>query len=67
MMNFLNHKQEELHLAMMEVPAELILSCCPDMQVDADSVTCLRSVLMKPEQQDWLDPIMHILEASAAA
>jgi tyrosine decarboxylase/aspartate 1-decarboxylase len=64
---FARAASNELHLAMMEVPTELVLSCCPDMQVDADSVTCLRSVLMKPEQQDWLDPIMHILEASAAA
>jgi len=55
-----------LHLAMMEVPIELVSSCLPEMNADAESVTCLRSVLMKPEHQEWLDPIMRILEACAA-
>lgn len=55
-----------LHLAMMEVPVELVLLALPDMPAEAESVTCLRSVLMKPEQQEWLDRIMHILEACAA-
>jgi glutamate/tyrosine decarboxylase-like PLP-dependent enzyme len=57
---------QELHLAMMEVPVELVISATPGMDADAESVTCLRSVLMKPEHQDWLDRIMHILEACAA-
>jgi glutamate/tyrosine decarboxylase-like PLP-dependent enzyme len=57
---------QELHLAMMEVPVELVTSGTPGMDADAESVTCLRSVLMKPEHQDWLDRIMHILEACAA-
>jgi tyrosine decarboxylase/aspartate 1-decarboxylase len=57
---------QELHLAMMEVPVELVSSCTPGMDIDAESVTCLRSVLMKPEHQDWLDRIMRILEACAA-
>ncbi len=58
--------EQELHLAMMEVPVELVASCVPAMATDAASVTCLRSVLMKPEHQDWLDRIMRILEACAA-
>ena len=63
---FARASDQELHLAMMEVPVELVKSCNPEMKVDAESVTCLRSVLMKPEHQDWLDRIMHILEACAA-
>ncbi len=58
--------EQELHLAMMEVPVALVASCVPAMATDAASVTCLRSVLMKPEHQDWLDRIMRILEACAA-
>ena len=58
--------EQELHLAMMEVPVELVASGVPAMAADAASVTCLRSVLMKPEHQDWLDRIMRILEACAA-
>ena len=63
---FARAADQELHLAMMEVPVDLVKSCSPEMKVDAESVTCLRSVLMKPEHQDWLDRIMHILEACAA-
>jgi glutamate/tyrosine decarboxylase-like PLP-dependent enzyme len=58
--------EKELHLAMMGVPIELVSACAPDMKADAESVTCLRSVLMKPEHGEWLDPIMRILEECAA-
>lgn len=58
--------EKELHLAMMQVPVALVAASIPEMQNDADSVTCLRSVLMKPEHQAWLDQIMQILEACAA-
>jgi len=58
--------EKELHLALMEVPVALVTASVPEMQTDADSVTCLRSVLMKPEHQRWLDQIMQILEACAA-
>ncbi|MDA0707319.1 MAG: aminotransferase class I/II-fold pyridoxal phosphate-dependent enzyme [Proteobacteria bacterium] len=56
-----------LHLAMMEVPATIVAAYLPSATVDSRSVTCLRSVLMKPEHGDWLDRIMQLLEASAAA
>ena len=36
-----------------------------DMQADTEVVTCLRSVLMKPEHEDWVDRITALLEASA--
>ena len=29
---------------------------------DQDMITCLRSVLMKPEHGDWIDRIVSILE-----
>ncbi|MGI9271407.1 MAG: pyridoxal phosphate-dependent decarboxylase family protein [Woeseiaceae bacterium] len=64
---FARAADKDLHLALMEVPIEMVLSSMPDLQADAESVTCLRSVLMKPEQQEWLGRIMHILEACAAA
>ena len=32
------------------------------MERDADTVTCLRSVLMKPEHSEWLDHIWGILD-----
>ncbi len=64
---FARAADNNLHLSMIEVPAVLVSSCLPTLRVDAESVTCLRSVLMKPEHKDWLDRIMRILEASAAA
>jgi glutamate/tyrosine decarboxylase-like PLP-dependent enzyme len=57
----------DLHLAMMEVPSAIVAAYLPAARIDSESVTCLRSVLMKPEHRDWLDRIMQLLEASAAA
>ena len=37
-----------------------------DMEVNTATVTCLRSVLMKPEHGEWLDQIMGILERAAS-
>jgi glutamate/tyrosine decarboxylase-like PLP-dependent enzyme len=57
---------DELHLAMIELPAAIVRRYVPDMAHNSDTVTCLRSVLMKPEHRDWLDPIMSILERAAS-
>jgi hypothetical protein len=35
----------------------------PGIWANTDTVTCLRSVLMKPEHDAWLERIMEILEA----
>jgi glutamate/tyrosine decarboxylase-like PLP-dependent enzyme len=56
-----------LHLSMMEVPAAIVSAYLPAARIDSESVTCLRSVLMKPEHRDWLDRIMRLLETSATA
>ena len=57
--------KKELHLAMIELPVELVCSYLPELDANAESVTCLRSVLMKPEHRDWLDRIVSILEECA--
>ncbi len=59
--------REDLHLALIELPAEFVQAVVPDMKVDAETVTCLRSVLMKAEHADWVDRIMAILERSLAS
>ena len=51
--------------AMIELPVELVSRFAPGLEANAETVTCLRSVLMKPEHADWLDQIMTILEAAA--
>jgi hypothetical protein len=35
------------------------------VEVDTESVACLRSVLMKPEHEEWVERITALLEASA--
>ena len=37
------------------------------MERDAERITCLRSVLMKPAHREWIDPIWRILLESADA
>jgi len=54
--------ERDLHLALAEFPTELVRSYVPDLEPDSDTVTCLRSVLMKPEHLDWVDRIAEILD-----
>ena len=37
------------------------------MKEDRTSLTCLRSVLMKPEHRDWIDRIWNILSDATDA
>jgi tyrosine decarboxylase/aspartate 1-decarboxylase len=54
--------EDNLHLALIELPAAMLRTYAPDIRATTDTVTCLRSVLMKPEHGEWLDSIMSILE-----
>ncbi len=55
-----------LHLALMEVSAALAAPWWPDVTFDEESVTVLRSVLMKPEHEQALPAILETLRAAAA-
>lgn len=55
----------DLHLALIELPTRMLRHAAPGIKVNSDTVTCLRSVFMKPEHRDWLDQIVAILESSA--
>ncbi len=57
--------RRNLHLALIELPAQLVNRYAPEITVNSESVTCLRSVLMKPEHEDWVDRLTALLEASA--
>lgn len=57
---------DNLHLAMIELPASLVRHHVPAIGKSTDTITCLRSVLMKPEHREWLDRIMAVLESAAA-
>ncbi len=54
--------KKNLHLALIESPVELVQAYVPDLEANADTVTCLRSVLMKPQHLDWLDRLVEILD-----
>lgn len=57
----------DLHLALASFPAELLHHYWPSIDFDRDAVTCLRSCLMKPEHDVWIDEIWQRLEAAAVA
>jgi glutamate/tyrosine decarboxylase-like PLP-dependent enzyme len=50
-----------LHLAVAELPVKFWDANIGAMERDRESVTCLRSVLMKPEHLDWVDRIWELL------
>ena len=56
-----------LHLALVELPVAFFDFAGAGIGRDRDTVTCLRSVLMKPEHREWMDRIWSILDASAGA
>ncbi len=45
----------DLHLALFKIPVKFFSSAWPDLVQDADTLLCLRSVLMKPEHLAWID------------
>lgn len=53
------HKAAEknLHLATFNYPSSLLRPLWPEVDFDRDTVTCLRSVLMKPEHLEWVEEI----------
>ena len=55
--------KRDLHLALVQLPVSMFPGAWPPAQ--ADTVTCLRSVLMKPEHRAWMDQIWQRLLAAA--
>jgi glutamate/tyrosine decarboxylase-like PLP-dependent enzyme len=56
---------KNLHLALIELPAQMVKHYWPELDGEEETITCLRSCLMKPEHIDWIDRIVSILEESA--
>jgi glutamate/tyrosine decarboxylase-like PLP-dependent enzyme len=59
--------KRDLHLALIELPAELVRHYWPELVMNRDTLTCIRSCLMKPEHLDWIDDIWTVLESAALA
>jgi tyrosine decarboxylase / aspartate 1-decarboxylase len=56
-----------LHLAVAALPVKLFPDLVAAVERDRETVTCLRSVLMKPEHLDWVDRIWQTLRAATGA
>jgi glutamate/tyrosine decarboxylase-like PLP-dependent enzyme len=56
--------KRDLHLALAELPVRFF-DLPPGMMQDRETVTCLRSVLMKPEHREWIDRIWERLDQAA--
>ena len=59
--------RRNLHLALAELPAEFFDLAAAGIARDSATVTCLRSVLMKPEHRAWVGRIVEILGAATDA
>src|SRR5260370_1503892 len=55
----------DLHLAVAELPVRFWEANLGAMKRDREAMTCLRSVLMKPEHLDWVDRIWGLLSSAA--
>src|SRR5882757_9289927 len=53
--------RRNLHVAVAELPMEFFAADLGAMEKDRASLTCLRSVLMKPEHREWVGRIWEIL------
>ena len=64
---FAEAAQLGLHLALADLPAELFDLAAAGVERDRDTITCLRSVLMKPEHRDWVDSIWEVFQKATDA
>lgn len=55
---------KNLHLALLNYPVRLLTSHWRAIKKDEEFVTCLRSCLMKPEHEGWVDEIWKIVTES---
>lgn len=54
--------KEQLHLALIHLPVSFFRENWPELAADGEEdVLCLRSVLMKPEHESWVERICEIL------
>lgn len=56
-------KNRSFFLSLYQVPAADFVRLHPDFEADEDSVTILRSVLMRPEQADFVEELVKRIES----
>ena len=57
--------KENIHFATFKYPSSLLQTIWTDVAFDQQSVTCLRSCMMKPEHYDWAERIWEIFDKVA--
>ena len=55
--------KRQLHLALAQLPVSFFVDAWPELEKDQDYVLSLRSVLMKPEHELWIDEIVTRLNS----
>jgi tyrosine decarboxylase / aspartate 1-decarboxylase len=58
--------KRDLHFAVAELPVRFWEANLSGMKRDRQTLSCLRSVLMKPEHLDWIDRIWDLLSAATS-
>jgi len=64
---FAEAARRNLHLALAELPARFFDLAAAGMETDRETITCLRSVLMKPEHREWVPRLVEILDQATRA
>jgi glutamate/tyrosine decarboxylase-like PLP-dependent enzyme len=59
--------RRQLHLALANLPARFFDLASAGVERDSETVTCLRSVLMKPEHRQWVGRIWEILDQATTS
>jgi glutamate/tyrosine decarboxylase-like PLP-dependent enzyme len=59
--------RRNLHLALAELPVEFIDPTGTRLERDQPTITCLRSVLMKPEHREWVPRLATLIAEAADA
>jgi len=54
--------KKDLHLALVNIPSSIVSHYWPELEINRESVACLRSCLLKPEHLDWIGKIGEILD-----
>ena len=58
--------EQDLHLALISLPAGMVQNYWPELEMNRETVTCLRSCLMKPQHLASLDDIWAVLDRAVS-
>lgn len=56
-------REQTFYLSLFKIPASTFVKLHPDFTADTETVTILRSVLMRPEQADFIEELINRIES----